>query len=282
VRGALLTSEGGRGNFVEIRLNAGGVSSRTSPEDAFEGEPNVKDRRDVVVALNATQAAARRMDAGGNARRVAIVVPHNLIRAGLERVVAAGTSSRVVAAVADPADLDVAATRPDVIVLGMPGHVEDADIETLSDLARHGRVLVLVDQPDSSGLINLLRAGAHGCVTGYAEDAEVLRALEAVACGGFHVSPGLSGRMREELCRPETTVTPVLGRRETETLRLLATGLTHHQVARRMGLTDATVNTYVKRIRGKLDAGNKADLTRVAMEWGLLDEPVAEPARRSG
>jgi DNA-binding CsgD family transcriptional regulator len=39
-----------------------------------------------------------------------------------------------------------------------------------------------------------------------------------------------------------------------------------------MGLTEATVNTYAKRLRAKLNVGNKAQLTRVAIELGHLDE----------
>jgi DNA-binding CsgD family transcriptional regulator len=37
-----------------------------------------------------------------------------------------------------------------------------------------------------------------------------------------------------------------------------------------MGLSQATVNTYAKRIRAKLKVGNKAELTRVAIELGYL------------
>jgi ATP/maltotriose-dependent transcriptional regulator MalT len=51
-----------------------------------------------------------------------------------------------------------------------------------------------------------------------------------------------------------------------------AAGLTHRQIARRMMLTEATVSTYVKRIRNKLGVGNKADLTRKAFELGLFPE----------
>ncbi|MEK8143043.1 LuxR C-terminal-related transcriptional regulator [Streptomyces sp. M10(2022)] len=43
-------------------------------------------------------------------------------------------------------------------------------------------------------------------------------------------------------------------------------------MARRMDLTEATVSTYVKRIRNKLNVGNKADLTRKAIELGLLHD----------
>jgi DNA-binding CsgD family transcriptional regulator len=57
----------------------------------------------------------------------------------------------------------------------------------------------------------------------------------------------------------------VLSPREEETLDLIARGFTHAQVARRMGISKATVDTYVERIRGKLQVGNKAELTRAAM-----------------
>jgi DNA-binding CsgD family transcriptional regulator len=55
---------------------------------------------------------------------------------------------------------------------------------------------------------------------------------------------------------------PVLAPRELETATLLAQGLTHRQISRRMGLTEATVSTYVKRLRAKLNVGNKAELTK--------------------
>ncbi len=37
-----------------------------------------------------------------------------------------------------------------------------------------------------------------------------------------------------------------------------------------MGLTEETVNTYLKRVRGKLDAHNRAVLIRRAAELGYL------------
>jgi DNA-binding CsgD family transcriptional regulator len=61
-----------------------------------------------------------------------------------------------------------------------------------------------------------------------------------------------------------------LGRREVETLRWVARGLTHRQIGTRMGLTEETVNTYLKRIRAKLGVHNKALLTRRAIELGYL------------
>lgn len=42
-------------------------------------------------------------------------------------------------------------------------------------------------------------------------------------------------------------------------------GLTHLQIATRLGISPHTVDTYVKRIRAQARVGNKAELTRAAL-----------------
>lgn len=66
-----------------------------------------------------------------------------------------------------------------------------------------------------------------------------------------------------EAVPPETSA--VLSTREQQVLRHIARGFTHGQTARRLGVSPHTVDTYVKRIRAKLELGNKADLTRAAV-----------------
>ncbi|MGW0118813.1 LuxR C-terminal-related transcriptional regulator [Streptomyces sp. NPDC003327] len=56
-----------------------------------------------------------------------------------------------------------------------------------------------------------------------------------------------------------------LSPREREVLRHLVEGCTHDQAARRIGISQHTVDTYVKRIRSKLGAHNKAQLVRAAL-----------------
>jgi|KBSMisStandDraft_5_1062788.scaffolds.fasta_scaffold1607207_1 DNA-binding NarL/FixJ family response regulator len=68
---------------------------------------------------------------------------------------------------------------------------------------------------------------------------------------------------------------PRLSMREQEVLGYIASGLTHGQTATRMRLTKATVDTYVERIRRKLGAGNKADLTRAAVSLDLCTRSTA-------
>lgn len=56
-----------------------------------------------------------------------------------------------------------------------------------------------------------------------------------------------------------------LSEREEQVLRHISQGLTHSQIATRLGISRHTVDTYVKRVRAKLGAGNKAELTRAAL-----------------
>ncbi|MFF3561799.1 LuxR C-terminal-related transcriptional regulator [Streptomyces sp. NPDC002574] len=205
--------------------------------------------------------------------RIAVVEQHSLVRLGLETLLSGSTLLTVVALAADPSELpSPAAQRLDVIVYGAPPVTGPSFAKTVDALALSGRVLVVADFAGWQPVTEALRAGAFGCVSKQADEEELLRAVETVALGGLHIAPGLATRLHSELRQPASTPAPALAHREREALRLLATGLTHGQIARRMGLTEATVSTYVKRIRNKLNVRNKADLTRKAIELGLLQD----------
>lgn len=57
----------------------------------------------------------------------------------------------------------------------------------------------------------------------------------------------------------------VLSMREYQVLRQIAEGRTQGQIARALGISHHTVDSYLRRIRAKLGLGNKAELTRAAM-----------------
>ncbi|MFD3331217.1 response regulator transcription factor [Streptomyces sp. NPDC058700] len=71
-----------------------------------------------------------------------------------------------------------------------------------------------------------------------------------------------------------------LSPREREVLRHLVEGCTHDQAARRIGISQHTVDTYVKRIRSKLGAHNKAQLVRAALTAPRAPYAHIEPRQR--
>lgn len=102
-------------------------------------------------------------------------------------------------------------------------------------------------------------------VTPPPEVAEVYHKSEATACLVGAVHQVVAGRITP---RPPAVVrcgAADLSPREQEVLGHIAEGFTHGQVARRIGISQHTVDTYVKRIRSKLGAGNKAQLVRAAL-----------------
>lgn len=68
---------------------------------------------------------------------------------------------------------------------------------------------------------------------------------------------------------PDTAVSPpALSRREQEVLVLLARGETYGTIARQMGLSPHTVDTYLRRLRSKTGAANRTQLAFLAFRLG--------------
>jgi two-component system, NarL family, nitrate/nitrite response regulator NarL len=210
--------------------------------------------------------------------RVAILDDHPIARRGVEQVVTEGGRMRVVASVGSVAELATALAgnaeedTPDVIVLDLYHDAEAPCLSAVAHLAASARVLVISVSGRREDVLGAVRAGAAGYVTKNASPDMFTAAVETVAAGGFALSPQLAdilqaelGRVRQPAPGARVAGPQKLSAREDETLGLIARGLTHSQVATRMGVTKATVDTYVERIRAKLQVGNKAELTRAAL-----------------
>jgi len=57
-------------------------------------------------------------------------------------------------------------------------------------------------------------------------------------------------------------------------MRYLSTGLTYAQIARQMGVSRHTIDTYLRRVRGKTGATSAAQIISLV----LLDRPAATSA----
>ena len=136
--------------------------------------------------------------------------------------------------------------------------------EVLAHIGRTARctpVLVLDNQPaDQCG--GYLRAGAAGVVSKRETAERILDAVRAVT-SGIAVGPAEGGRA--PIVEHAEAPAGHLSDREEQVLQQISRGLTHGQIATRLGISPHTVDTYVKRIRAKLGVGNKAELTRAAL-----------------
>lgn len=132
-------------------------------------------------------------------------------------------------------------------------------------------VLVVSGLGDPALVHGALVAGAHGYVSKNADTDEIVAAIQSTVDGEEYVSHELGSHM---LNAAESTVH--LSEQERRAMVLYASGLKMSAVARRMDVSVATAQEYIKRVRSKyLKAGNplptKLDMYHAARDRGLLN-----------
>jgi DNA-binding NarL/FixJ family response regulator len=182
------------------------------------------------------------------------------------------------------------ATRPDVLVLdlNLPGMRGDEVCRAIGDLPT--RVLILSASGEQHDVLAAIKAGATGYLVKSASAGEIVAAVRATARGEAVFTPGLAGLVLGEFRRmasetepaPEAASAgpsrpiPELTARETEVLRLVATGMSYKEIAGELFLSHRTVQNHVQNTLGKLHLHNRVELVRFALAHGLEDD---DPAR---
>ncbi len=197
--------------------------------------------------------------------RVVIVEDQVLLRAGLERLFVDG-GHEVLAAQGDASQIlaTAAGHRPDLIVLDirMPPTFTDEGAQAAAQLKQRQPeigVLLLSQHVEPSHVVNLVRLGGFGYLLKdrVLEVGEFLAAAERVARGGSALDPEVVGR----LLAPPGTNGPLaeLSEREREILELMAEGLTNSGIAKRLFVSERTVEAHVRHLLLKLDIPQTED-----------------------
>jgi DNA-binding NarL/FixJ family response regulator len=86
---------------------------------------------------------------------------------------------------------------------------------------------------------------------------DFLDALSRVAAGGFALDPEVVGRLLRP--HPQDGMLPLLTSRERDVLALMAEGRTNIGIAKRLYLSERTVETHVASILAKLRLGDSVE-----------------------
>jgi len=218
--------------------------------------------------------------------RVLIADDHAILRSGLRLLISGQPDLQVVGEAGDFAEAIRLARElgPDVVTLDltMPGGSGLAAMEALRAAAPAARILVLTMHEDPAYVRSALAAGASGYLAKSAADSALIAAIRSVARGRIFVevrdreakeSLAAPGRVASEAPAPIAT----LSAREREVLVLLAEGHTNRAVAERLALSIKTVESYRARLMQKLGLGSRAELTRLAIDLGLIGSPSDAP-----
>jgi DNA-binding NarL/FixJ family response regulator len=211
--------------------------------------------------------------------RVLIVDDHPLVREGVRSIVSADEAFEVVAEAAngEEAVRVGARLRPDVVVLdlSMPGEGGIRATARLREASPRTGVLILSVHDHPEYVIEAVRAGAQGYLRKDTSPSELRDAIRAIHRGETSFSPlaarQLSTAVREETAKGDRSARlETLTAREREVLKGIAGGGTSKEIARQLGLSPRTVESYRENLMGKLEIRTVAGLTRFAVDSGLV------------
>jgi DNA-binding NarL/FixJ family response regulator len=200
--------------------------------------------------------------------RVILVEDHTLLREGMARLfLEAG--HEVVGSLGSCADLDatIASTAPDLVVLDvrLPPDFGDEGARAAAAIKQARPdlgVLMLSQHIETTHSVSLAGLAGFGYLLKdrVLDVVEFLAASDRVAAGGSALDPQVVSRLLDRTVRSDRLAT--LSDREREVLKLMAQGLTNTGIARRLVLSERTVEAHVRRLLLKLDLDESQDANR--------------------
>jgi DNA-binding NarL/FixJ family response regulator len=171
---------------------------------------------------------------------------HQLVRAGLEQLLATAADMTVVATAADGAEAVRLAeeTDPDVVLMDlvMPQMSGVEATRRIVERCPGAAVVVLTSFSDQERILDALDAGAIGYLLKDVEPAQLLAGVRSAARGESPIDPKAARQLlRARGERVSAGLTP----REIEVLSLVRRGLANKQIARSLDISERTVKAHL-------------------------------------
>lgn len=200
---------------------------------------------------------------------------HAIVRKGLVQLLREEFSAAEILEVSNSHEVIEQANKQiwDVILLdiSMPGR---NGIETLKQIRSNGikaPILMLSMYPEDQYALRVLKAGASGFLNKESATEELLAAVHKVLSGRKYISATVAEKLAESMGEGvEKPAHELLSDREMQVLQRIACGKTVSEIADEISLSVNTISTYRTRILEKLSLNNNAELTRYALDNGLV------------
>lgn len=213
---------------------------------------------------------------------------HQAFREGLNRLLSEESDLEVIGEASDGLEAIRLARElaPDVVII-------DVSMPRLNGLEAIGQIkaespgsaiIVLSAYGYQSYVVPAIEAGASGYLLKTVGVREIAAAVRSVHAGqtvlGSAISSQLLGRLESASSRggaPSKRLQP----RELEVIRQVALGLSNKQIASRLGIGERTVQTHLRNILVKLEAGSRTEAAVMALQkgWIVLDDVPPPPKR---
>jgi len=206
-----------------------------------------------------------------NEANILLVDDHPMLRKGVAQLISLEDNLNVMGEVGSGNEAITFAIEhePDLILLdlnmkGLSG------IETLSALKRantSAKVVIFSVSDSEADVLQALKFNADGYLLKDSEPEELIDQINQVLTGEFVISNPLAQILAKSL-RPQNKLNIIdsLTQREMENLKLIASGKSNKDIARKLGITEATVKVHNKNLFKKLGLKSRVEAAMWAVE----------------
>jgi DNA-binding NarL/FixJ family response regulator len=228
-------------------------------------------------------AGILREAAFGADARVLLIDDHAILREGLSVLINAESGLEVVGQVGSVAEaVEIAESLDlDLIItdIRLPVATGMQDIAELRSRCPSARLLALTAHNSAESIRAAFAAGADGYMLKDATRVELMSAVRAVLAGQRHLCPRsmahvVHGYLDESKAPPPAAAIGISAR-EREVLAMIANGQSNKDMAMALDLSVKTIEKHRANLMRKLGFRNLADVTRYALESGILEGSAA-------
>ena len=157
--------------------------------------------------------------------------------------------------------------RPDITLMDL--RMPDTDgiraIMLIRERFPDARIIVLTTYPGDVQALGALKAGAMGYLLKSSLGTELLDAIRTVHAGKRFIPPEIATELGRHAADEALTA------REIEVLRCAAAGHSNKQIARELGISEATVKAHIRSLLPKLGASDRTHAVTIALKRGIFD-----------
>lgn len=199
---------------------------------------------------------------------VVVADDHPLLRDGVIRTLQSQSGIDVLGEAEDALSAVEQCTtcRPDIalIDISMPGGGIEA-ARQIAALNTPPRVVMLTVSEEEDDVVDALKAGASGYVLKGVSAEELVSIVRSVHAGESYIPPSLAAQVLISINNPSAAPVPdsylldTLTSRETEILKLVATGKSNKEIALSLDLQEKTIKHHMTSILQKLQVRNRVE-----------------------
>jgi len=211
-----------------------------------------------------------------NKIKVMVVDDHPLVRHGIRTVFEAYDDILLVAEAENGKEAIGTYEKhlPDIVLMDMMMPVLDG-AEATSELIKRwpdAKIIALTSFNDNDLIKSSLKAGAVSYLLKDVSGAKLVKTIIDVYNGKFSLSSLATKILLSEL-REKNNENSKLTNRETEILALIVEGLPNKEIAKRLFLSNSTVQFHVSNILSKLGVSKRTEAAYLALKLKLVKLP---------